>query len=87
MMENLPMWSVVDDNDRARWDYVPMERVGPLRFGMSPDDARAVMETHGFTGSLRSLQPTYGCPYLASRVPCRRSTAILDGRHALLPRP
>lgn len=54
------MWSVIDESDRRQWDYVPMTSVGPLRFGMSPQDARNVMEARGFTGSLSPLQPEHG---------------------------
>jgi hypothetical protein len=54
------MWSVVDENDRQQWDYVHLESVGPLRFGMSPKHAQAVMETQGFIGSLSALWPKHG---------------------------
>lgn len=29
-------WPVTPGRDRPHWDWVPLERVGPLRFGMSP---------------------------------------------------
>ena len=29
--------------DRDRWGFVPFERVGPLAFGMTPDEAMAVL--------------------------------------------
>ncbi|MEO3782858.1 hypothetical protein ABGB12_06005 [Actinocorallia sp. B10E7] len=54
------MWSVIDESDRQQWDYVPMASVGPLRFGMSPQEARAVLEARGFTGSLSPLRPEHG---------------------------
>jgi hypothetical protein len=42
------VWSypleVVDESGRAQWDYAPLERVGPLRFGMSPRETTAAME-------------------------------------------
>lgn len=41
-------WAVVAESDRARWDYVPLERVGPLRFGMSPEEAAVAMEAGGY---------------------------------------
>ncbi|MFJ4845344.1 MULTISPECIES: hypothetical protein [unclassified Streptomyces] len=44
----MEIWSVVDDADRARWTLVPFTSVGPLRFGMSPEDATAVMDAGGF---------------------------------------
>ncbi|MFI6174343.1 hypothetical protein ACIA8R_02250 [Nonomuraea sp. NPDC051191] len=43
------LWTVVGEADRARWDFAPLERVGPLRFGMSPQEAIAAMEVRGFT--------------------------------------
>jgi hypothetical protein len=42
-------WAVVDESDRAQWDYAPLERVGPLCFGMSPREATAAMEAWGHT--------------------------------------
>ena len=41
-------WTVLGESERAQWDYVPLERVGPLRFGMTPQEAIAVMEAEGF---------------------------------------
>ncbi|MCX5363305.1 hypothetical protein OG864_31930 [Streptomyces sp. NBC_00124] len=41
-------WAVVAESDRAQWDYVPLERVGPLRFGMSPQEAAVAMEAGGY---------------------------------------
>ncbi|MFC8717643.1 hypothetical protein [Kitasatospora sp. NPDC057198] len=35
-------WAVVEEKDRARWEFDPLKGVGPLRFGMSYDD---VLET------------------------------------------
>ncbi|MGW4412954.1 hypothetical protein ACWEJ6_53955 [Nonomuraea sp. NPDC004702] len=42
------LWTVVDGSDRAQWDYAPLERVGPLRFGMSPQEAITAMEARGY---------------------------------------
>ncbi|MGW4378464.1 hypothetical protein [Kitasatospora sp. NPDC004531] len=42
-------WAVLTDADREFWDYVPLERVGPLRFGMSIEGAAAAMPACGFT--------------------------------------
>lgn len=50
----------INENDRQQWDYVPLTSVGPLHFGMSPEDATAVMEARGFTGSLFELQTKHG---------------------------
>ncbi|MEU4572195.1 MULTISPECIES: hypothetical protein [Nonomuraea] len=43
------LWTVVDESDRDQWDYAPLERVGPLRFGMSLQEAIVAMETQGYT--------------------------------------
>ncbi|MEU1788634.1 hypothetical protein ABZ553_22765 [Streptomyces sparsogenes] len=53
-------WAVVDESDRARWDYAPLERVGPLRFGMSVQDANAAMEVCGFTSDTASEIGKFG---------------------------
>ncbi|MEU7044233.1 hypothetical protein AB0A77_24690 [Streptomyces varsoviensis] len=44
------LWDIVDDADRGQWAYVPMESVGPLRFGMSVGEAAARMAEAGFSG-------------------------------------
>jgi hypothetical protein len=36
---------VAAEADRRQWDYTPLERVGPLLFGMSVDDAISAMTT------------------------------------------
>ncbi|MGW3209224.1 hypothetical protein [Streptomyces sp. NPDC001135] len=36
------------ESDREQWDYAPLERVGPLRFGMSVEEATSAMLTCGF---------------------------------------
>ncbi|MFJ6934755.1 hypothetical protein [Streptomyces sp. NPDC101132] len=36
-------WPVASDQERPRWDWVPKERVGPLRFGMSPAQVAAAL--------------------------------------------
>ncbi|BCL20622.1 hypothetical protein GCM10017668_24650 [Streptomyces tuirus] len=42
-------WAVVAESDREQWDYAPLERVGPLRFGMSVEEATSAMLTCGLT--------------------------------------
>jgi hypothetical protein len=37
------IWRVLADADRERWDYLPSVGIGPLRFGMSPTEAAAVL--------------------------------------------
>lgn len=41
---NLGIWPVTPDLDRPRWEWVPLERVGPLRFGMSPAQVAAALD-------------------------------------------
>ena len=41
------LWDVVPDDKRQRWTLDPFVSVGPLRFGMSPDEATA--ELNGVT--------------------------------------
>ncbi|MFD4318932.1 hypothetical protein [Streptomyces sp. NPDC058548] len=42
--KNPGAWPVTPDHDRARWEWVPLERVGPLRFGMTPPEVAAVLD-------------------------------------------
>lgn len=37
-------WPVKPDRDRPYWDWAPLIRVGPLRFGMSPQQVAAVLD-------------------------------------------
>ncbi|MGW0330397.1 hypothetical protein ACWD0J_00740 [Streptomyces sp. NPDC003011] len=53
-------WAVVAESDRAQWDYAPLERVGPLRFGMSAQEAAIAMEACGFTSDPPSQIGTVG---------------------------
>ncbi|MFD8542417.1 hypothetical protein [Streptomyces sp. NPDC059649] len=53
-------WAVVDESDRAQWDYAPLERVGPLRFGMSSQEATAAMEACGYTSNAPSKVGEFG---------------------------
>ncbi|MFI6651279.1 hypothetical protein ACIBI8_27205 [Streptomyces sp. NPDC050529] len=36
-------WPVSADRDRPRWEWTPLERVGPLRFGMTPSEVAAAL--------------------------------------------
>ncbi|MGA5178396.1 hypothetical protein ACPCBF_01280 [Streptomyces pseudogriseolus] len=36
-------WLVTADQDRARWEWTPLEGVGPLRFGMTVDEVIAAL--------------------------------------------
>ncbi|MFD7985227.1 hypothetical protein ACFV4M_17910 [Kitasatospora indigofera] len=37
-------WPVTPDKDRPRWQCTPLEGVGPLRFGMSPQQVSAALD-------------------------------------------
>jgi hypothetical protein len=37
-------WRVKSDEERDRWDFVPLVGVGPLRFGMGSDEALSVLD-------------------------------------------
>lgn len=37
-------WPVTADRDRPRWDWAPLESVGPLRFGMGPQQVAAALD-------------------------------------------
>jgi hypothetical protein len=34
------VWAVIDDADRQRWSFEPYSAVGPIRFGMSPEEVK-----------------------------------------------
>lgn len=36
-------WTLVAESDRPRWECVPLERAGPLRFGMTPEQVSAAL--------------------------------------------
>ncbi len=38
------MWDVLPDSERPHWTLSPLKTVGPLRFGMTPDEASLVMD-------------------------------------------
>ncbi|MEU8002021.1 hypothetical protein AB0B66_12730 [Catellatospora sp. NPDC049111] len=46
----MSVWAVLDEAERARWTYTPGVGVGPLRFGMSRQEAVAAMD--GFVGDV-----------------------------------
>ncbi|MFB6808279.1 hypothetical protein [Streptomyces sp. NPDC056387] len=37
-------WPVIPDHERPHWDWVPLQQVGPLRFGMSPAEVAAALD-------------------------------------------
>ncbi|MEV0097311.1 hypothetical protein [Streptomyces sp. NPDC050738] len=40
---NLGSWPITAEQDRQRWEWTPLERVGPLRFGMGPQQVAAAL--------------------------------------------
>ncbi|MEU1036358.1 hypothetical protein ABZ402_48640 [Streptomyces mirabilis] len=54
------MWSIVDDAERAQWNFVPFETVGPLRFGMSIEEVATVMGAQGFASTHSSMTRPHG---------------------------
>jgi hypothetical protein len=49
------VWDVLAEGDREHWIYSPSLGAGPLRFGMSPDEAVAALD--GFTGIVHGPTP------------------------------
>ncbi|MFD5886420.1 hypothetical protein ACFWHQ_10620 [Streptomyces sp. NPDC060334] len=43
LVANQGAWPVTPDSERPRWDWTPLEHVGPLRFGMSPPQVTAAL--------------------------------------------
>ncbi|MEU1503227.1 hypothetical protein [Streptomyces sp. NPDC005732] len=41
---NPGFWPIIPEGDRPRWEWVPLKRVGPLRFGMSPAEVAAALD-------------------------------------------
>ncbi|GGQ78873.1 hypothetical protein GCM10010195_38290 [Kitasatospora griseola] len=67
-------WAVAADADRALWDYTPLERVGPLRFGMSVAEAVDAMPACGFTSDMVSELGRFG-PFKQVRTRFRATDA------------
>ncbi|WP_457541879.1 hypothetical protein [Streptomyces filamentosus] len=44
LVANPGSWAVTPDDERPRWDWTPLEQVGPLRFGMSPHQVAATLD-------------------------------------------
>ncbi|MFE9468845.1 hypothetical protein ACFYNW_35505 [Streptomyces virginiae] len=45
-------WPVVPGHERPLWEWVPLERVGPLRFGMSPSEVSAALDGEAPAGRI-----------------------------------
>lgn len=72
------MWPrlVLAESERAQWNYVPRESVGPLRFGMSAREATDVMQALGFTSDHVVLPGKIG-PFKRDRARFRRAESPL----------
>ncbi|MFC7792819.1 hypothetical protein ACFUIZ_25935 [Streptomyces cinereoruber] len=44
LVANPGSWPVTPDQERLRWDWTPLEQVGPLQFGMSPRQVAAALD-------------------------------------------
>jgi hypothetical protein len=53
------IWDVKSEKDREQWTFDPFVSVGPLRFGMSPDEVAAALSP-AFRSSSLSEQPRNG---------------------------
>ncbi|MFC9398668.1 hypothetical protein ACFTWS_36825 [Streptomyces sp. NPDC057027] len=62
------------ESDREQWDYAPLERVGPLRFGMSVEEAASAMLTCGFTSDVVAELGEFG-PFKQLRMRFRAAGA------------
>ncbi|WP_166028377.1 hypothetical protein [Streptomyces chilikensis] len=65
---------MVAESDREQWGYAPLERVGPLRFGMSVEEATGAMLTRGFTSDAVAEIGTFG-PFKQLRTGFRAAAA------------
>ncbi|MFJ6574078.1 hypothetical protein ACIQNU_42470 [Streptomyces sp. NPDC091292] len=54
-------WPVRADRDRPRWEWTPLERIGPLEFGMSPQQVVAAL--NGEAPAARRGRYPYGEPW------------------------
>ncbi|MEV7730204.1 hypothetical protein AB0P15_36650 [Streptomyces sp. NPDC087917] len=48
-------WPVKPDQDRPRWEWAALERVGPLRFGMTPPQVSAALDDEIPAGRIGSF--------------------------------
>jgi hypothetical protein len=67
------LWDVVAESDRAHWDFQPLQRVGPLRFGMGLREAIAAMDAQGFTSGTSAIN-NFG-PHKQVRATFRRAVS------------
>ncbi|WP_307030177.1 hypothetical protein [Streptomyces canus] len=78
-------WAVVAESDRAQWDYAPLERVGPLRFGMSQQAAAVAMEAGGYASdSATEITKFARLQQLRTRFRPRAPNVPLLGRNAVV---
>jgi hypothetical protein len=53
----MDMWDVLPDTERKQWTLDPFKTVGPLAFGMTPDEATSALG--GIPWSMRSHDPHF----------------------------
>ncbi|MFI6744278.1 hypothetical protein ACIBI9_66455 [Nonomuraea sp. NPDC050451] len=68
------VWNVRNDEERQRWDYVPLVSVGPLRFGMGYQEIIDALDPFVQTGGVGS-----GDRPVARRYPQLGVTVYYDG--------
>ena len=54
------VWDVKKDEDRQQWSFIPLAAVGPLRFGMPPDEVSAALAPATESGST-GISSEKGC--------------------------
>lgn len=72
------LWPVVAESDRVQWGLEPLERVGPLRFGMGQQEATAAMSAQGFTSRAYAIS-NFG-PFGQVRAEFRRTEGARTGQ-------
>ncbi|MEY9843071.1 hypothetical protein ABH940_000119 [Streptacidiphilus sp. BW17] len=65
---------IINETERAHWRYDPLVSVGPLRFGMSHEQASEAMEVEGFICD--AIQTGLGHGRLDRRAEFRRPEAL-----------
>lgn len=60
-LRSMSLWDVLPDSERQQWTFDPFVSVGPLRFGMSSDEASAVLG--GVRATIAQYDPRWniGC--------------------------
>jgi hypothetical protein len=69
-------WAIVAEADREQWDYTPFVHVGPLRYGMTHDEAVAAMR--GFVSEQSRMRAS------GAEVAKFRTETASPGKHAVI---